>query len=54
MKTLVPGQTLLIEASDAAFPADLEAWLIGRPDKLLSLECRDGFHAAVLEKRVPL
>lgn len=50
MKTLVPGQTLRIEASDAAFPADLDAWLMGRPDKLLKLETIGGFQVALLQK----
>ena len=50
MKALSPGQTLRVEASDDAFPADLEAWLLGRADKLLSLESKDGLQCAVIQK----
>ena len=52
MKALSPGQTLRVEASDAAFPADLEAWLMGRSDKLLTLQAVDGIQIAVLQKGV--
>lgn len=50
MKALTPGQTLRVEASDDAFSADLEAWLMGRPDKLLSLEHKHGLQCAVIQK----
>lgn len=52
MKALTPGQTLRVEASDDAFSADLEAWLTRRPDKLLSLEHKDGLQCAVIQKCV--
>jgi len=53
MKALAPGQTLRIEASDAAFAADLDAWLSGRPDQLLSLENNNGLQLAVIRKCGP-
>lgn len=54
MKLLAPGQTLRVEASDAAFPADLEAWLSMRSDKLLALEVDGDQQMAVIQKSVEI
>jgi tRNA 2-thiouridine synthesizing protein A len=50
MKAMAVGQRLRIAASDEAFPADLEAWLQGRADRLISLETANGNYMAVIEK----
>ena len=50
MKSLVPGQTLHVQANDDAFVSDLDAWLHGRADKLISLEVNDDCQAAVIQK----
>ena len=50
MKGMGPGKTLRVEATDDAFPADLEAWLSTRTDKLVSLEIHGGVQAAVIQK----
>lgn len=53
MKAMSPGMLLRIDASDAAFPADLEAWISGRTDTLVSLEIRGERQSAVIQKGVP-
>ncbi len=50
MKGMEPGKTLRVEATDDAFPADLEAWLSTRTDCLISLEIQGGVQAAVIRK----
>lgn len=50
IKTMAPGQTLKVHARDAAFPADLDAWLSTRSDKLISLDVEGGEQCAVIQK----
>jgi TusA-related sulfurtransferase len=50
MKALAPGDRLRVEASDPAFPADVEAWVRRMGHRLL--EFHDGpVQHAVIEKR---
>jgi tRNA 2-thiouridine synthesizing protein A len=44
------GQTLLVEATDAAFSSDLNAWLEMRQQKLVEFDSGGPFASAVLEK----
>ena len=49
VKTMGPGERLLVEANDPAFKADLEAWVRRLGHRLL--EFRDGpVQQAVIEK----
>lgn len=50
LKGMQPGQRLRVVVTDEAFPADLEAWLIGRAEKLISLEVHAGEQLALIEK----
>jgi TusA-related sulfurtransferase len=44
------GQTLRVEATDAAFRPDLTAWLAMRGEHLLELDTSGPYSVAVLEK----
>ena len=50
MRALLPGETLVIEASDPAFRPDLEAWLRRFGHTLLSFEEGPVLRARVLKK----
>jgi len=51
MASMSAGQTLRVEATDAAFRPDLTAWLTMRGEKLLELDTSGPFSFAVLEKQ---
>lgn len=49
VKTMSPGQTLEVEATDPSFQADVEAWTRRTGNELLSFTVRADIHVAVIQ-----
>lgn len=49
VKTMSPGQTLKVEATDPSFQADVEAWTRRTGNELLSFTVRDDIYVAVIQ-----
>jgi TusA-related sulfurtransferase len=45
-----PGDTLLVQADDRAFPEDVRAWCTKTGHELSSLESKPGYYEAVVKK----
>lgn len=50
MDNLAPGQQLEVQATDAAFPRDAEAWCRTTGNRFVSKRSEGGIHTAVVEK----
>ena len=49
VKTMSPGQTLEVEATDPSFQADVEAWTRRTGNELLSFTVIDDIYVAVIQ-----
>lgn len=50
IRALAAGETLLIQADDRAFPADIKAWCNKTGNELLGVEVKGAFAEATIRK----
>lgn len=50
MKTLSPGERVVVQANDRAFPQDIEAWCQKTGNVLISLSQKPGYFEAEIQR----